>query len=67
MSIGQYHLESLSESFQRTSATLLQQDLPQSTVCVDSVSDRGFRLTNNAFLFGPVALFPRTALSWRVS
>lgn len=33
---------------------------------VDSYSTAGFRLNNGLFVVGPVALFPRSVLQWRV-
>ncbi|XP_059482885.1 NADH dehydrogenase [ubiquinone] 1 alpha subcomplex assembly factor 3 [Neocloeon triangulifer] len=34
---------------------------------VDSYSQIGFRLSNGVFVVGPVALFPRSVLSWNVA
>jgi len=33
---------------------------------VKAISNKGFRLVDGTFLHGPVALFPKVALSWRV-
>ncbi|XP_050047293.1 NADH dehydrogenase [ubiquinone] 1 alpha subcomplex assembly factor 3 [Dermacentor andersoni] len=33
---------------------------------VDSYSTAGFRLNNGLFVVGPIALFPRSVLQWRV-
>lgn len=35
-------------------------------MAVYSVNEVGFRLVDSSYLFGPIALFPKTALSWRV-
>ncbi|KAF7640378.1 hypothetical protein Mgra_00000199 [Meloidogyne graminicola] len=33
---------------------------------ISTVSTIGFRLVDQSFLFGPIAVFPKTTLSWRV-
>jgi len=33
---------------------------------IATVSSVGFRLVDKSFLFGPIAVFPKTTLSWRV-
>lgn len=35
-------------------------------IAIKCVSRYGFRLMNDVFVYGPVALFPKTVLSWRV-
>uniref|UniRef100_A0A914MJ51 NADH dehydrogenase [ubiquinone] 1 alpha subcomplex assembly factor 3 n=1 Tax=Meloidogyne incognita TaxID=6306 RepID=A0A914MJ51_MELIC len=38
----------------------------QQLTSIATVSSVGFRLVDKSFLFGPIAVFPKTTLSWRV-
>lgn len=33
---------------------------------ITGISNQGFRLVDGTFLYGPIAIFPKTVLSWRV-
>lgn len=46
---------------------LLSKDMEnRDMLMISSLSEVGFRLSDNSFLYGPIAVFPKTALSWRV-
>ncbi|XP_023227952.1 NADH dehydrogenase [ubiquinone] 1 alpha subcomplex assembly factor 3-like [Centruroides sculpturatus] len=38
----------------------------ESNLMIDSYSNFGFRLNNNLFVLGPLAIFPRSVLQWNV-
>uniref|UniRef100_A0A1I8BVK3 NADH dehydrogenase [ubiquinone] 1 alpha subcomplex assembly factor 3 n=1 Tax=Meloidogyne hapla TaxID=6305 RepID=A0A1I8BVK3_MELHA len=47
--------------------TLLSKDMEAENMsAILTVSSVGFRLVDKSFLFGPIAVFPKTTLSWRV-
>jgi len=47
--------------------TLMSTEMLESKLMgIRSMSTRGFRLIDGLFLYGPIAIFPRTVLSWRV-
>uniref|UniRef100_A0A915M3Y6 GSKIP domain-containing protein n=1 Tax=Meloidogyne javanica TaxID=6303 RepID=A0A915M3Y6_MELJA len=46
---------------------LISKDMEaQQLTSIATVSSVGFRLVDKSFLFGPIAVFPKTTLSWRV-
>ncbi|CAK5084405.1 unnamed protein product [Meloidogyne enterolobii] len=46
---------------------LISKDMEaQQLTSIATVSSVGFRLVDQSFLFGPIAVFPKTTLSWRV-
>ncbi|KAF6204296.1 hypothetical protein GE061_002636 [Apolygus lucorum] len=49
----------------KTTITILNNE-PGLGLMVDSYSKVGFRLNNGSFVVGPIALFPKTVLSWNV-
>uniref|UniRef100_A0A0A9W973 NADH dehydrogenase [ubiquinone] 1 alpha subcomplex assembly factor 3 n=1 Tax=Lygus hesperus TaxID=30085 RepID=A0A0A9W973_LYGHE len=49
----------------KTTITILNNE-PGLGLMVDSYSKHGFRLNNGSFVVGPIALFPKTVLSWNV-
>jgi hypothetical protein len=50
-----------------TSDRVSERMIGRRDIGVWTVSNRGFRLIDKTFLLGPVALFPKVALSWRVN
>lgn len=64
-----YHVTPLGDSDmpQRSRVSYLSTEMTEAKqIGVRALSCYGFRLIDGTFLYGPVALFPRTALSWRV-
>ncbi|CAB3409898.1 unnamed protein product [Caenorhabditis bovis] len=64
-----FHMNPLGESDMttRSRVSMLSTDMLESKqMGVRGLSCYGFRLLDGTFLYGPVALFPKTALSWRV-
>ncbi|XP_063601553.1 NADH dehydrogenase [ubiquinone] 1 alpha subcomplex assembly factor 3-like [Penaeus indicus] len=49
----------------KTTATILNQET-DSGLMVDAYSQDGFRLNNGMKVLGPIAIFPRSILSWKV-
>ncbi|XP_037800710.1 NADH dehydrogenase [ubiquinone] 1 alpha subcomplex assembly factor 3-like [Penaeus monodon] len=49
----------------KTTATILNQEA-DSGLMVDAYSQVGFRLNNGMKVLGPIAIFPRSVLSWKV-
>uniref|UniRef100_A0A023G5R3 NADH dehydrogenase [ubiquinone] 1 alpha subcomplex assembly factor 3 n=2 Tax=Amblyomma TaxID=6942 RepID=A0A023G5R3_AMBTT len=49
----------------KTTVTVLNQERGD-MLLVNSYSPAGFRMNNGLFIVGPVALFPRSVLQWRV-
>ncbi|CAB3362782.1 Hypothetical predicted protein [Cloeon dipterum] len=49
----------------KTTVSFLNEDADNGLL-VDSYSQLGFRLSNGVFVVGPVALFPKSVLSWNV-
>lgn len=50
----------------KTTVSVLNKDRDD-MLLVNSYSTAGFRLNNGLFIFGPVALFPKSALQWKVN
>ncbi|KAK6040051.1 hypothetical protein COOONC_22444, partial [Cooperia oncophora] len=64
-----YYMTPLNDSDmpQRSRVSFLSTEMTEAKqMGVRALSCYGFRLMDGSFLYGPVALFPRTALSWRV-
>ncbi|VDM81301.1 unnamed protein product [Strongylus vulgaris] len=64
-----FHVTPLGDSDvpQRSRVSFLSTEMTEAKqVGVRGLSCYGFRLLDGTFLYGPVALFPKTALSWRV-
>lgn len=56
-----------SDMTQRSRVSYLSAEMLEAKqVGVRGLSCYGFRMIDGSFLYGPVALFPKTALSWRV-
>ncbi|KAM3956212.1 NADH dehydrogenase [ubiquinone] 1 alpha subcomplex assembly factor 3 [Aphomia sociella] len=49
----------------KTTVRVLNQD-PDVGLMIDSYATHGFRLNNGVTVLGPMAIFPRTVLSWQV-
>ncbi|GMR49217.1 hypothetical protein PMAYCL1PPCAC_19412, partial [Pristionchus mayeri] len=67
--LDSYHINPLTDSdmSQRTRVSYLSEDMMEAKqMGVRGLSCYGFRMIDGSFLYGPVALFPKTALSWRV-
>lgn len=67
--LGEYHHTPLGKSDlpQKTRVSYLSaQMLEAKQIGVRGLSCYGFRMIDGSFLYGPVALFPKVALSWRV-
>ncbi|CAJ0579498.1 unnamed protein product, partial [Mesorhabditis spiculigera] len=67
--LGGYHHTPLGDSDmpQRTRVSYLSTEMREAKMTgVRGLSCLGFRMIDGSFLYGPVALFPKTALSWRV-
>uniref|UniRef100_A0A914W7P6 NADH dehydrogenase [ubiquinone] 1 alpha subcomplex assembly factor 3 n=1 Tax=Plectus sambesii TaxID=2011161 RepID=A0A914W7P6_9BILA len=65
----QYHLTPMgdSDASQKTTMTSLSAQMTQrKEMCIVGYSMFGFRINDRSFLFGPIAVFPKLALSWRV-
>ncbi|KAG7169129.1 NADH dehydrogenase [ubiquinone] 1 alpha subcomplex assembly factor 3-like isoform X1 [Homarus americanus] len=54
-----------SDDDDRTTVKVLNMEI-EAGLMVDSYSQVGFRLNNGMSVIGPIALFPKTVLSWRV-
>uniref|UniRef100_A0A0N5BSQ4 NADH dehydrogenase [ubiquinone] 1 alpha subcomplex assembly factor 3 n=1 Tax=Strongyloides papillosus TaxID=174720 RepID=A0A0N5BSQ4_STREA len=51
----------------QTRISFLSKDMQEAQKqCVRGLSSLGFRMTDGSFLYGPIAVFPKTVLSWRV-
>ena len=64
-----YHINPLGDSdmTQRSRVSYLSAEMVEAKqIGVRGFSCYGFRLIDGSFLYGPVALFPKTVLSWRV-
>ncbi|CAB03226.2 NADH dehydrogenase [ubiquinone] 1 alpha subcomplex assembly factor 3 [Caenorhabditis elegans] len=64
-----YHINPLEESdmTDRSRISMLSTEMLEAKqIGVRGLSCYGFRLLDGTFLYGPIALFPKTALSWRV-
>ncbi|EPB69678.1 hypothetical protein ANCCEY_11229 [Ancylostoma ceylanicum] len=64
-----FHITPLGDSDvpQRSRVSFLSTEMTEAKqIGVRGLSCYGFRLLDGTFLYGPVALFPKTALSWRV-
>ncbi|ETN74867.1 hypothetical protein NECAME_12678 [Necator americanus] len=64
-----FHITPLGDSDvpQRSRVSFLSTEMTEAKqIGVRGLSCYGFRLIDGSFLYGPVALFPKTALSWRV-
>ncbi|KAK6023393.1 hypothetical protein OSTOST_10822 [Ostertagia ostertagi] len=64
-----FHVTPLGDSDmpQRSRLSFLSTEMTEANqMGVRALSCYGFRLMDGSFLYGPVALFPKTALSWRV-
>lgn len=56
-----------SDTSMTTTVSFLTKDMNESKlVGIRGLSSVGFRLFDGSFLYGPIAVFPKTALSWRV-
>ncbi|KAH7691449.1 Protein NUAF-3 a [Aphelenchoides avenae] len=52
---------------QQSRVSFLSKDMIESKqVGIVGYSSQGFRLLDRSFMFGPIAVFPKTVLSWRV-
>ncbi|KAH7983292.1 hypothetical protein HPB52_010622 [Rhipicephalus sanguineus] len=49
----------------KTTVSVLNKDRGD-RLLVDSYSRAGFRMNNGLFIFGPIALFPKSVLQWKV-
>lgn len=49
----------------KTTLSILNKDLSYGLM-IDSYSTAGFRLNNGIMIVGPIAIFPRTILSWKI-
>uniref|UniRef100_A0A1I7UCU5 NADH dehydrogenase [ubiquinone] 1 alpha subcomplex assembly factor 3 n=1 Tax=Caenorhabditis tropicalis TaxID=1561998 RepID=A0A1I7UCU5_9PELO len=64
-----YHINPLGESdmTERSRISMLSTEMLEAKqIGVRGLSCYGFRLLDGSFLYGPIALFPKTVLSWRV-
>ncbi|KHJ98985.1 hypothetical protein OESDEN_01042 [Oesophagostomum dentatum] len=64
-----FHMTPLGDSDvpERTRVSFLSTEMTEAKqIGVRGLSCYGFRLLDGSFLYGPIALFPKTALSWRV-
>ncbi|CAI4227166.1 unnamed protein product [Auanema sp. JU1783] len=64
-----FHITPLGDSdmSQRSRVSMLSSEMLESKqIGVRGLSCYGFRMIDGQFLYGPVALFPKTVLSWRV-
>ncbi|CAD6197133.1 unnamed protein product [Caenorhabditis auriculariae] len=67
--LGEFHMTPVGESdmSNRSRVSMLSAEmLAAKQIGVRGLSSYGFRLLDGTFLYGPIALFPKTALSWRV-
>merc|ERR1711872_474797 len=55
-----------SDPEQKMSATILNQE-ENAGLMIDAYSQVGFRLNNGLSVVGPIAIFPKSVLSWQVS
>lgn len=65
----QWHMPPMGKSDmnQQSRITFLSKDMMEERrIGVRAVSEVGFRMLDYTFMYGPIALFPRTILSWRV-
>ncbi|KJH52234.1 hypothetical protein DICVIV_01562 [Dictyocaulus viviparus] len=65
-----FHITPLNDTDmpQRSRMSFLSTEMTEAKqIGVRGLSCYGFRMIDGSFLYGPVALFPRTALSWRVN
>ncbi len=66
----QYHMPPMGNSnvSQKTTITQLSDAMVErNDMGVKAYNERGFRMYDDKFLYGPIAVFPKVALSWRVS
>lgn len=49
----------------KTTVTIINKDV-MGYLLIDAYSSRGFRLSNDMFAIGPIALFPSTVLQWDI-
>uniref|UniRef100_A0A914CEQ2 NADH dehydrogenase [ubiquinone] 1 alpha subcomplex assembly factor 3 n=1 Tax=Acrobeloides nanus TaxID=290746 RepID=A0A914CEQ2_9BILA len=66
---GGYHIipSGKSDVPMQSRISYLSKDMEESQqMSIVGVSRTGFRLNDGTFLFGPIAIFPKTVLSWRV-
>uniref|UniRef100_A0A7E4WAH3 NADH dehydrogenase [ubiquinone] 1 alpha subcomplex assembly factor 3 n=1 Tax=Panagrellus redivivus TaxID=6233 RepID=A0A7E4WAH3_PANRE len=64
-----HHIIPMGKSDQAMQSTVsfLSKDMNDSNMIgIRGISSAGFRLYDNSFLYGPIAVFPKTVLSWRV-
>uniref|UniRef100_A0A0K0EDQ7 NADH dehydrogenase [ubiquinone] 1 alpha subcomplex assembly factor 3 n=1 Tax=Strongyloides stercoralis TaxID=6248 RepID=A0A0K0EDQ7_STRER len=67
--LTEYHMIPMGESDVgwQTRVSYLSKDMQQAQKqCVHGLSCLGFRMIDGTFLYGPIAVFPKTVLSWRV-
>uniref|UniRef100_A0A0K0FXK6 NADH dehydrogenase [ubiquinone] 1 alpha subcomplex assembly factor 3 n=1 Tax=Strongyloides venezuelensis TaxID=75913 RepID=A0A0K0FXK6_STRVS len=51
----------------QTRISFLSKDMQEAKKqCIHGLSSLGFRMIDGSFLYGPIAVFPKTVLSWRV-
>lgn len=61
------YLAGKSDLSERTRMSYLSGDMMENNlVGIRTISRIGFRLFDGSFLYGPIAVFPKAALSWRV-
>jgi hypothetical protein len=64
-----WHLNPTGESDMtlKSRVTMLSHEMLESRyTAIRGLTTRGFRMVDGLFLYGPIAVFPRTVLSWRV-
>lgn len=67
--LTEYHVIPMGKSDvgYQTRISYLSKDMEQAKKqCVHTISCLGFRMIDGQFLYGPIAVFPKTVLSWRV-
>ncbi|KAF8376607.1 nuaf-3 [Pristionchus pacificus] len=67
--LDSFHLNPMGDSDmpQRSRVSFLSDEMKEAKqMGVRGLSSYGFRMIDGSFLYGPIALFPKTALSWRV-
>ncbi|GMS96834.1 hypothetical protein PENTCL1PPCAC_19009, partial [Pristionchus entomophagus] len=68
--LDSFHLNPMGNSDmpQRSRVSFLSEEMLEAKqMGVRGLSTYGFRMIDGTFLYGPIALFPKTALSWRVA
>lgn len=59
---------SMDDNFQRTTVNPIEADMREGKFnYIHAYSEMGFTLHDETMVVGPIAIFPKTVLSWRVS